>query len=265
MKKFYVIGNNTSKSLSPIIFNYWFKKYNIRAKYGFVEIKKENINKEIDKLLKNKDLFGLNITIPFKQKIMKHVDILNPHAAKINAVNCIKKSKRGVVGFNTDWSGYGKALPKVNNLNTKKILILGYGGAAKAIHYFFISKNVKNIDIANRSKKRIKFIKKIKYSKNYKGINKQISSANIIINTTPNNPLTKTQINLVKKSTIVSDIVYNPRNTAFLNQFPSNKKVHGISMLLHQAIPCFKIWFGFNPSVDKKLLQILNKKISWQK
>ena len=91
-------------------------------------------------------------------------------------------------------------------------------------------------------------------------INKQISEADIIINTTPNNPLLKTQIKLVKKSTIISDIVYKPKNTNFLKQFPLNKKVYGISMLLHQAKPCFKLWFGFDPLVDKKLLQILNKK-----
>ena len=98
MKKFYVIGNNTSKSLSPTIFNYWFKKYKISALYGFVEVKKRNIKKEVNKLLKNKEVVGLNITIPFKQKIMKHTNIISPHAAKINAVNCIKKKRRRCFG-----------------------------------------------------------------------------------------------------------------------------------------------------------------------
>ena len=70
MKKFYVIGDNVSKSLSPTIFNYWFKKHKINAKYGFVELNTNNFDRRIKQILKDKSVYGLNITIPFKQKIM---------------------------------------------------------------------------------------------------------------------------------------------------------------------------------------------------
>ena len=80
MKKFYVIGSNSSKSLSPTIFNYWFKKYKINAKYGFLELNNKNFNKKIKETIKNKNTYGLNITIPFKQKIIKHLDILDKHS-----------------------------------------------------------------------------------------------------------------------------------------------------------------------------------------
>ena len=74
-------------------------------------------------------------------------------------------------------------------------------------------------------------------------------------------PILKKQLRLITKSTIVSDIVYSPKNTTFLKKFPKNKKIYGISMLIEQAKPCFKIWFGKNPSVDKKMLKAIYKKI----
>ena len=85
--------------------------------------------------------------------------------------------------------------------------------------------------------------------------------ADLIINTTPTNPLNKKQTSLVKKTTIISDIVYQPKNTVFLECFKENKKIYGITMLIEQAIPCFKKWFGFVPEVDVALKQKLDKKL----
>ena len=87
-----------------------------------------------------------------------------------------------------------------------------------------------------------------------------IIKSDLIINTTPTNPLTKKQISFIKKTTIISDIVYQPRETTFLKKFKLNKKIYGISMLIEQALPCFKQWFGFVPVVDDALIKKLNKK-----
>tara|TARA_B100002052_G_C15811381_1_gene566029 strand:+ start:126 stop:911 length:786 start_codon:yes stop_codon:yes gene_type:complete len=260
MNKFYVIGEKSSKSLSPHIFNYWFKKYKIKATYDFVEIQSNDFNKSIKKILEDKKTKGINITIPFKKKIIQHIDNLDKHALKINAVNCVtNKYKKN--GTNTDWVGYGNSLPKITNLKEKNVLILGYGGAAHAIHYYFYLKKVKNITIVNRSKKKIKFKNNICFTKNISDIEKFLIEADIIINTTPINPISKKVAKLVKPRAIISDIVYRPKNTKFLNMFPKNKKLFGITMLINQAIPSFNNWFGFNPSVDKKLLNILFSKI----
>ena len=104
-----------------------------------------------------------------------------------------------------------------------------------------------------------------KYTKKYSLIEVYIKKADLIINTTPTNPLNKKQTNLIKKNTIISDIVYKPKNTPFLQTFKENKKIFGISMLVEQAIPCFYIWFGFVPKVDENLLKKLNNKIWRQK
>tara|TARA_B100000575_G_scaffold76083_1_gene59429 strand:+ start:1774 stop:2559 length:786 start_codon:yes stop_codon:yes gene_type:complete len=260
MKKFFVIGNKVSNSLSPTIFNYWFKKYNVDAYYDHFELNDKNFELEIKKLLTLSDLNGLNITIPFKQKIIKHISKLDQHAKKINAVNCVSIGRK-TKGFNTDWEGYYKTLPRIKNIKSKKIIIIGYGGAALAIHYLLKTKGCKKILFFNRTKKKLRFTKDTMFTKSIKSLNKYLNSADIIINTSPKNLINSNNMMLVKKTTILSDIVYKPKETVFLKAFKNNKKIYGISMLLEQAALSFKIWFGFTPSIDKNLLKILDKKI----
>ena len=260
MKNFFVIGDQTSKSLSPLIFNHWFKKYNIQAKYSFLEVTKKKFNIEIVKKLNDKNTQGLNVTIPFKKDIIKYLDNKNVHAQKIGAVNCVTVGKK-IKGTNTDWLGYLNSI-KNNKINkNKNILILGFGGASQAIYYGFFFKGYKNVSVFNRSKKAINIGGVKKYTKYYSLINSYLIKSDLIINTTPINPLNKKQINLIKKNTIISDIVYQPKETPFLKEFKFNKKIYGISMLVEQALPCFKKWFGFVPVVDESLIKKLYKKI----
>ena len=151
MKKFYVVGSNVSNSLSPTIFNYWFKKYKIIAKYSFLECNNNNFDKKVSEIIKNKETTGLNITIPFKKKIIKHTSRLNKSARLINAVNCVSINSK-IIGINTDWEGYFNSLPKQKNMKEKNIIIFGYGGAALAIHYVLWLKGFKKISIYNRTK-----------------------------------------------------------------------------------------------------------------
>ncbi len=261
MKSFFVIGEKASKSLSPLIFNHWFKKYNIRAKYFFIEVSKRKFDHKIIEILNNKKTHGFNVTIPFKKNILKYLDDKNSHAQKIGAVNCVTVGKK-IKGINTDWVGYLSSIKKEKIDKNKNILILGFGGASQAIYYGLVYKGYKNISVFNRSKKSIKIGGVNKYTKKYSSINLYLAQSDLIINTTPTNPLTKKQTNLIKKTTILSDIVYQPKHTSFLKSFESNKKIYGISMLIEQAIPCFQQWFSFVPVVDKTLLNKINKKIN---
>jgi shikimate dehydrogenase len=260
VKNFFVIGNQSSKSLSPLIFNHWFKKYNIKAKYSFLEVTKKNFNSEITKKLNDKKTHGLNVTIPFKKDIIKYLDNKNVHAQKIGAVNCVTIGKK-IKGINTDWIGYLNSIKQEKINKNKNILILGFGGASQAIYYGFFFKGYKNVSVFNRSKKAINIGKTNKYTKDYSLINSYLIKSDLIINTTPTNPLNKRQINLIKKTTIISDIVYKPKETLFLKEFKFNKKIYGISMLVEQALPCFSQWFGFVPAVDESLIKKLYKKI----
>ena len=260
MKKFFVVGSKTSQSLSPLIFNYWFKKYKIKARYDFLELNNRNFDKKIKEKIKEKDLCGFNITIPFKTKIIKHLNKLDKHSKKINAVNCVLiKSK--IIGTNTDWVGYYKTLPKRNNLKKKNIVLIGYGGAALAIHYVLKTKGFKNVIIFNRTKKKLNYEKKTKYTKKIGDLEKYLESADLIINTIPKNPIKLKNRQFVRKEALLSDIVYKPKMTAFLKMFPNNRKIFGISMLIQQAIPSFKMWFGFSPTIDTSLIKFLENKI----
>ncbi len=258
MKHFFVVGNRASKSLSPLIFNHWFKKYNIKAKYSFLEVSEKGFDKALIKHIKDEKTNGLNITIPFKKNILKYLDTKDTHSKNIGAVNCVTIGKK-IKGTNTDWIGYLNSIKKEKIFKNKKVIILGCGGASQAIYYGFKSSGFKNIVVFNRSKKQIKYKGAHKYTKKYSLINRYLSDVDLIINTTPTNPLTKKQINLTKKKTIISDIVYRPRETIFLKKFKKNKKIYGISMLIEQALPCFYQWFGFYPKIDKDLLKKLDK------
>ncbi len=260
MKHFFVIGNQASNSLSPLIFNHWFKKYKLKARYTFLEVREEDIDSVLIKKIKDKKTAGFNITTPYKKNVIKYVDVKNVHAENIGAVNCITLSKK-TTGTNTDWVGYLNSIKSAKISKKQKILILGYGGASQAIYYGFLLKGFKNILVFNRSKKAIRFKNVNRYTKKYTLIDKHLKEADLIINTTPTNPLSKKQVKLIKKSSVISDIVYRPKETRFLKNFKENKKIYGISMLVEQAIPCFRQWFGFDPKVDRVLLNKLNKKI----
>ena len=108
MKKCYVIGNPIKHSLSPIIFNYLFKKNNINAKYSKYNPKNET---DFFKFIKNENFYGLNITIPYKQKAYKIIDNKDGHA-DIKSINCIKKNKESLTGYNTDEYGFLKTIDK---------------------------------------------------------------------------------------------------------------------------------------------------------
>ena len=181
MKNFFVIGDKASKSLSPLIFNHWFKKYNMQAKYSFLEVTRKNFDSEIVKKLSNKNTQGFNVTIPFKKDIIKHLDNKNTHAQKIGAVNCVTVGNK-IKGINTDWVGYLNSIKKEKINKNNNILILGFGGASQAIYYGFFFKGYKNISVFNRSKKAINIGGTNKYTKDYSLINSYLIKSDLIIN-----------------------------------------------------------------------------------
>jgi len=274
-KKAYVIGTNVDKSLSPLIFNHWFKKYKINASYEFKVIKEKNFNREVNQILKEKNLIGLNVTIPFKEKILKKMDKLDRASKAINAVNCVTIKNNKYYGSNTDWSGFGEALlssafKKKTNAKIKendKVLLIGYGGASKAILYSLSLMGVrwkKNTLVFNRSRKRIKIPSvSQKTTISLEGLKKHLSEAVLIINTTPKDVLGDLKIKKINNMVVVCDIVYKPKETNFLKHFTNpSAKVYGINMLVNQAAPCFFNWFGIKPLADKELTKKLLKEIS---
>ena len=262
-KKALVIGSHVSESLSPFIFNYWLKKYNINAKYFFKEIKPENFKKEIEGVLNDQELLGFNVTIPFKELIKDKVCSLDKHSTSIGAVNCVSNVNKKWVGKNTDWLGFYKSIENiVKNNNPNVAFVFGYGGASKAILYTLNKLGIKKINVYNRTEAKIKELdKKSGFSIiKYIDIPNLIESSDIIINTTPTNILKDVFSKKEQKNIFAFDIVYRPKETDFLSYFKKEKRIYGLSMLINQAAPCFEEWFGIKPIVDEGLYNLLDKK-----
>ena len=261
IKKAFVIGSNTSKSLSPYIFKYWFDKYNINGDYFFVECKPENFIKTLSETLKDRAICGYNVTIPFKEDVDIFVDRLDREAVEIGATNCVSKTTRGWQGKNTDWVGFIKSLEFFEKkIEKNKALVLGYGGASKAICFGLQKFGFKEIVIYNRTKEKTKdVIKKPGYSViGSEKIPESLNTSDIVINTTPVDPIHTIAIHNVVPDIFSCDIVYRPKETKFLSHFKKNKRLYGINMLIHQAAPCFENWFGVCPNVDENLVCLLD-------
>ena len=267
MKRAYVIGNNTSKSLSPKIFNYWFKKYNIKGYYNFIEIQEDNFNKKIKSILKKKETLGFNITIPFKEKIIPYLSNIDYNSKNIGAINCVTVNGIKLLGTNTDWLGFKNSLLSLNKKHTKNnvAIVIGYGGSAKAIIYSLEKMKFKKIKIFNRTFKKIIETKNIK-AYELKDLGKHIESANLVINTIPKKGFykkifkTKKPTINIKKNVIGYDLAYT-EETNFLDLFSVKSRITGLYLLVYQAAPCFEKWFGKKPKIDNHIFETLNKNI----
>ena len=148
-KKYGIIGKPLSHSLSPTLHNYWFKKYNLDAEYLLLEIKEAEIEKILNKV-RSKEINGINVTLPYKQKVIPFLDELGENSSETKSVNTIwlQEKNKALKGDNTDvfglLAGYFKEIIGVKNLNTK-VLILGAGGVAPSVIYALQKSLVNNI------------------------------------------------------------------------------------------------------------------------
>ena len=151
MKKFLVIGNPIDHSLSPKLHNYWINKNKLKAVYGKLETF-ENDLFELTRNLKEGKLDGLNVTVPFKNKIIPHIDILSGHALRTKSVNTISVDKGNLIGNNTDIDGFELSIKNLNyDIQKKSIFILGAGGVVPSIIYALKRMNVSKIFLSNRT------------------------------------------------------------------------------------------------------------------
>jgi len=275
-----VIGNPISHSLSPIIHNFYFKKFNINGNYEAYEIPNENFEESIKNLVNTQHLSGFNITIPFKEKIYNLCSHLSKTAQITKAVNTIKIMENGkFFGHNSDAYGFIKNFynqcPNYQ-LSNKKCLLIGAGGASRAIVYGLINERVSKIYITNRdAHKALKLIADLKFFSQQNMAELEfiplknnfdfLNEIDLIINSTSlgmtNQPKLDFDISNAKKTAIVYDIIYKPLITDILKQAQSLnlQVVTGIGMLIEQALVGFELWFKTKPEFDSELEKILLK------
>jgi shikimate dehydrogenase len=243
-----------------------YKQLDMDYVYVAFKIEQEDISKLIESA-KTLGIVGLNVTIPYKTDIIKYLDEVDEVARQINAVNTIS-FKNGIArGYNTDGIGAVKSIEKYTPVKDKNILVLGAGGASKAITFTLINHNIKKLIIANRSKKNaLDLIDNLRRQCDFDDIeyvdindaDSRLDEVDIIINTTPIGMYPNVDVEAPIKTDkitdkhIVMDIIYNPLETRLLKEAKSNgaMTIAGTNMLINQGITAFEIFTGKTPSYE---------------
>lgn len=246
VKKFGLIGEKLNHSFSKIYFENKFKEMNlINHEYNLYPLKSIDELNEI--LSKEMNLLGLNVTIPFKEVVINYLDELDNEAKSINAVNCIKiKNQNGnlkLKGFNTDAYGFRQSIKPFLESQHEKALILGSGGAAKAVEYVLNKLGIIVFTVTRNKTKENQFT--------YEELTPEIMNHfKLLINCTPVGMFPNTSdfpdipYETIKSDFLLYDLIYNPEETIFLKKGKEKGAVciNGLSMLYHQADEAWRIW-----------------------
>jgi len=261
MKKFLVIGNPIEHSLSPKLHNLWIKKSKIDAIYDKEKLTENELKKLISKL-REKNLHGINVTIPFKNTIIPYLDQLTKEANKTQSVNTVYLKNGKVIGHNTDINGFEMSIKKLKlNLENKKVLILGAGGVVPSIIFALNRMEIAEIMVANRTKD--KTLRLIKLFKNIKVVNwGDVPLVDVIINATSiglnKDDEFKLDLSKAGSNKFFYDVIYSPQETAFLKigKKMGNRTENGKFMFLYQALEAFEIWHGIKPEIDDEVIKL---------
>ena len=240
-----LIGKEIDYSFSRNYFNQKFKKEGlIRNLYMNFDCK--NLAQALE-TLKQKNLKGVNVTIPYKEKIIPHLDKISKEANEIRAINTISINENGkLLGYNTDCFGFKKSLFENVNKKIKNALVLGTGGASKAIRYV-LKENLIEYNTVSRKIDKGDFI--------YNQLDRKIlGDYELIINTTPvgtypnNEECPNINFDYITNNHILFDLIYNPKKTKFLTngKIKGAKTINGYHMLIYQAEKSWSIWNEIN-------------------
>ncbi len=240
LKHYGLIGKTLGHSFSEAFFKDYFEKNNIDAKYSNFELK------EIDEIqsLFDLNLFGLNVTFPYKESVIPFLDRLDESAAQVGAVNVIAFEEGQRVGYNTDAYGFAQSIKPFLTFEHERALIFGTGGASKAVAHvfkqigldvFYISRNGKEANGVFR----------------YEDVNNHmLRSCRVLVNCTPVgtfpdvNACLELPFEHLTPAHLVIDLVYNPAETELMKRAKKNGAavMNGLSMLQHQALKSYEIW-----------------------
>ena len=249
-----VIGNPVKHSLSPVFQNVGFSLLGIDAVYLPFEVPKENFYETIKGLLLLENLKGFNITVPFKEEILKFADWVSEDVNQIGSANTLKKTDDGKIElYNTDWIGFLKALKELVDPKGKKVLVLGAGGTAKAVVYA-LKKSQSEVYIWNRTPQKGKNLAQT-FGVNFVENLTDIGTFDIIVNTTSVG-LKETDpwlfdYNQIKPHQVVYDVIYRETPLVRIAKEKGAKAENGLKMLLYQGVESFKIWTGKEPPLDE--------------
>jgi shikimate dehydrogenase len=265
-KLYLLIGDPVEHSFSPFMHNAAFQFLGINSVYLTLQVKSDGLIDTI-KGMRSMGIPGINVTIPHKISIMKYLDEIDSHAKIIGAVNTVVNKDGRLIGYNTDGIGAITALKTEKaDPEGKKVVVLGAGGAARALS-FSIAPSARKLVVLNRTKsKATSLVKAIKTrlsidivgeALTINSLSRELTDTDLLINTTsvgmfPKIEETLVDRQLIKPNMVVFDIIYNPPETRFLKEAKASgaKVLNGINMLVNQGALSFKLWIGLKPPMD---------------
>ena len=266
-----VMGWPVSHSKSPRLHGYWLAKYGIDGCYMPLPVEPDNFQDAL-KSLRNLGFSGVNVTIPQKEMAMPECDELSNRARRIGAVNTVTFAKDGrMLGDNTDGFGFIENLcqeaPNIDFASGPAV-VLGAGGASRAVLIALLDEGSPEIRIANRTRKRAEDLATEIHDPRINVVNwpldpASLADAALVVNTTSlgmvGQPKLEIDLEGLPQTALVTDIVYAPLITDLLAQAKKrgNQVVDGLGMLLHQARPGFHRWFGIDPEVTPELREFV--------
>jgi len=258
LKKLAVIGDPIAHSLSPVLQNFLIRHFTLPFTYEALRVRVDDLPKMMQRL-RDGEFRGVNVTLPHKQAIMPFLEEIDETAARIGAVNTVVAHDGRPIGYNTDAFGFQRSLELAGiALAGKNVLVLGAGGAARAVVYILLQSGAQKIFLCNRHLERVQsligafaaaenHLQSVSWPDRLTWLEK--NEIDIIVNTTSvgmppqmeESPLPK---HVFSSKLIVVDLVYNPLQTAFLYaaHAAGAKVVNGLAMLIHQGVAALELW-----------------------
>lgn len=261
-----VMGWPVAHSRSPLIHNYWISEYRLQGTYGLFPVEPNHLEAAI-RGLSALGIAGCNITIPHKIDAIKFVDWVDPAALKVGAINTIVRQTDGKLhGYNNDGYGYIQSVKEAAphwQANNGPIVVLGAGGAARAILVALAQEGAQEIRLLNRTFSKAQELAHELgaplHAYSWNDRHSALEGAALLINTTSQGmqgyPELDIDLTPLPPQAMVSDIIYTPLETALLKNARQrgHLAINGLGMLIHQARPAFHAWFGVFPDVTQSL------------
>ena len=263
-----VVANPIKHSISPFIHNSAFEATNTNGVYLAWEVDAAELAETVANI-RRYQMYGINLSMPYKEQVIPYLDQLSAEACLIGAVNTVVNREGTLIGYNTDGKGFFKSLPSFK-ISRKRLVLLGAGGAAKAILAQAILDGVSQISIFVRSSSMEKtrpYLEKIQNATGFRvdlfaledvqDLQDSITKADLLVNATSvgmdgsSQPI-PTSIVLPEKL-MVADVIYQPFETPFLKwaRNQGNQSINGLGMLLYQAAEAFELWTGKEMPTDQ--------------
>ena len=271
-----VVANPIKHSISPFIHNSAFEATNTNGVYLAWEVDAAELAETVANIHRYQ-MYGINLSMPYKEQVIPYLDQLSEEACLIGAVNTVVNREGTLIGYNTDGKGFFKSLPSFK-ISKKRLVLLGAGGAAKAILAQAILDGVSQISVFVRSSSMEKtrpYLEKIQNATGFRvdlfaledvqDLQDSITQADLLVNATSvgmdgsSQPI-PTSIVLPEKL-LVADVIYQPFETPFLKwaKEQGNQSINGLGMLLYQAAEAFELWTGKEMPTDQ-IWELLKQK-----